>query len=317
MKNSSYPIQVSVLVMLVFTLATGCSTQSFLKAPTQQTFTRTPSEPLPSITPTKPPEFDGSRAYQDVIHQVEFGPRYPGSEGHEQIVAWIQEQLSTAGWDTSVQETTALGHPIRNIIARKGEGDPWIILGAHYDTRLYADQDPDLQARELPVPGANDGGSGVSVLLELARVLPSDLDKKIWLVFFDAEDNGNIPGWDWILGSQAFVENLEGQPDQVVVVDMVGDADLNLYLERNSDPSLAMQIWEIAAALGYADQFIQEPKYRMIDDHTPFLQAGITAVDIIDFDYPYWHTTEDTTDKLSSQSLDAVGETLLAWLSMR
>lgn len=304
-------------MVLLFTIVTSCSTQGILTTPAKQTLTSSPGEPLPTITPIKPPEFDGSRAYQDVAYQVQLGPRYPGSEGHEQMVAWIQEQTNSSGWDTSIQETTALGHPIRNIIARRGEQDPWVILGAHYDTRLFADQDPDLQAQELPVPGANDGGSGVSVLLELARVLPPDLDKEVWLVFFDAEDTGNIPGWDWILGSKAFVENLERKPDQVVVVDMVGDADLNLYLEQNSDPALAMQIWEKAAALGYADQFIQKPKYRMIDDHTPFLQAGITAVDIIDFDYPYWHTTEDTLDKLSAESLDAVGDTLLAWLLMR
>jgi Zn-dependent M28 family amino/carboxypeptidase len=137
------------------------------------------------------------------------------------------------------------------------------------------------------------------------------------LVFFDAEDNGRIEGWDWILGSRAFVDQLAGQPDAVVIVDMIGDADLNIKMETSSTLSLVVEIWEQANALGYSDHFIPRPGYRILDDHTPFLQAGIPAVDIIDFDYPYWHTTEDTIDKISAQSLQVVGETLLAWLETR
>lgn len=315
MNNISKTSNISVLLVFFTSLISGCSLQSPLSSPNIPDTTDTPTVPTPTGTPAGPPEFDGARALEDIEYQVDLGPRYPGSEGHEQVVRWIQLEVRGAGWDTSVQEATALGHPIRNVIARRGEGgEPWVILGAHYDTRRYADQDPVLAEQDTPVPGANDGASGVAVLLELARVIPKDLDQQIWLVFFDAEDNGNIPGWDWILGSKAFVEALDGKPDQVVIVDMVADADLNLYFERNSDPELTREIWEIAADLGYADQFIQEPKYRMIDDHTPFLQAGITAIDIIDFDYPYWHTTEDSLDKVSADSLDAVGDTLLAWL---
>ena len=134
-------------------------------------------------------------------------------------------------------------------------------------------------------------------------------------MFFDAEDNGDVPSWDWILGSQAFVEQLEGEPDAVVILDMIGDTDLNIYLEQNSSSTLSAEIWAQAAALGHADHFIPVPKYRILDDHIPFLNAGIRAVDIIDFDYPYWHTTEDTADKVSAESLQVVGETILAWLS--
>jgi Zn-dependent M28 family amino/carboxypeptidase len=164
------------------------------------------------------------------------------------------------------------------------------------------------------MPGANDGASGVAVLLELSRVLSSRLDKKIWLVFFDAEDNGNIQGQDWILGSREFVDKLEGKPDAVVIIDMIGDADLNIYWEKNSDPNLSVEIWDAANEIGYSDVFIRQYKYTIIDDHIPFVRAGIAAVDIIDFDYPYWHTTEDTPDKVSPQSLEAVGTTLLHWL---
>ena len=259
-------------------------------------------------------------ALEHIAYQLSLGPRIPGSLGHDQLVEWLQAELEGQGWAAHVQETTLLEHPIRNVIAKRGEaglGDPWIIIGAHYDTRIYADHDNDPQKRNQPVPGANDGASGVAVLLELARTIPTDYPGEIWLVFFDAEDNGRIAGWDWILGSRAFVDELEGQPDAVVIVDMIGDADLNIKMEQNSDSRLTLELWEQAAALGYSDHFIFLPGYRMLDDHTPFLEAGIPAVDIIDFDYPYWHTTEDTLDKVSADSLQVIGDTLIAWLESK
>lgn len=266
-----------------------------------------------------PSQFDGDRALEDVRYQTSLGPRVPGSEAHSQVVDWITSELAAEGWQTSVQESIMMGHTIRNIVARRPASQdgnlPWIIVGAHYDSRLIADQDSEPAKRSQPVPGANDGASGVAVLMELGRVLPRDLQKNVWLVFFDAEDNGNIPGWDWILGSRAFVEELEGKPDAAVIVDMIGDADLNINIERNSNSALSLEIWKQAADLGYSAEFIPVPKYNMIDDHTPFLQAGIPAVDLIDFDYPFWHTTEDTADKVSARSLRIVGQTLATWLA--
>jgi len=153
----------------------------------------------------------------------------------------------------------------------------------------------------------------VAVLLELARVLPKDLGKRVWLVFLDAEDNGEIPGWDWILGSKAFAAGLKDDPDAVIIVDMIGDADLNILREGYSDEGLTDEIWAVAARLGFS-QFIDRRGYEILDDHLPFLQKGIRAVDIIDLDYPYWHTTADTPDKVSAESLRAVGETLRVWL---
>ena len=242
------------------------------------------------------------------------GPRIPGTPGHDQVVDWITNELKDSGWQVEVQDTSLENQPVQNIIAKRGEGStPWIIIGAHYDSRMIADQDPDRSKHTEPVPGANDGASGVAVLLELARVLPKDLDKQVWLVFFDSEDNGNIEGWDWILGSRAFVKSLQATPNSAIVIDMIGDADLNLYIERNSDPELSREIWGQAAELGFS-QFIPIPKHSMTDDHTPFLNKGIRAIDIIDFDYPYWHTTADTPDKVSAESLYAVGETLRVWL---
>jgi glutaminyl-peptide cyclotransferase len=256
--------------------------------------------------------FNGSRAYQDVLTQMSFGPRIPGSPAHDQIVAWMQDELKKAGWSVEIQSADLMGHPIQNILAHRTNAPPVILLGAHYDSRLVADQDTG-PGRNGPVPGANDGASGVAVLLELARTLPSNT-VPVELAFFDAEDDGNLPGWDWLLGSRAFVAALTQKPRAAVILDMIGDADLNIYIERNSNPQLVESIWAQAAALGYSKEFIPTAKYSMLDDHTPFLEAGIPAVDIIDFDYPYWHTSADIADKVSAKSLQVVGRTMWAWL---
>jgi len=288
----------------------------------------TPAE-APTVTPTglpvpaathlpglidPPNQFDGQRAYQDVIHQVALGPRTPGSVAHNQAILWIKSELEENGWEVEIQETTQNKQPVRNIIAKRGEGAPWHIVGAHFDSRMKADNDPDPANHDKAVPAANDGASGVAVLLELARVLPKETPGQIWLAFFDSEDQGRLPGWDWILGSRAMASALEGKPDAVIVVDMIGDADLNIYQETNSDPQITQELWDIAAELGYEKQFIPQAKHNMLDDHTPFLEKGIRAVDIIDFDYPYWHTIADTPDKVSAESLEAVGSTVLHWL---
>ncbi len=264
----------------------------------------------PKIAPAM---FDGQRAYTDVQTQVAFGSRVTGSEGSAEIQKWIREELVKAGWQVEVQESEALGHPIKNIVAKRSNKSPQIIIGAHYDTRMFADNDPDPAQHTHYVPGANDGASGVAVLLGLARSLPEETIP-VWLVFFDAEDNGNIEGWDWLLGSREFIKNNPIQPRAAIIVDMIGDADLNIYKERNSNPDLTDAIWGTARGLGYDSKFIPEYKYSMLDDHTPFLQAGIPAVDIIDFDYPYWHTIQDTSDKVSAESLQVVGETLRTWV---
>ena len=232
---------------------------------------------------------------------------------------WIIQKNKDSGWNVEVQTANIKGQDIYNIVAAR-EMDPnlpWVIIGAHYDSRIFADRDPLFSNRTQPVPGANDGASGVSVLLELARVLPTNLGANVWLVFFDAEDNGSLPGGEWIIGSRVFVESLEGEPDAVVIVDMIGDSDLNIFIEKYSDQNMSQEIWGIAADLGYDNQFIAAPKHRIIDDHLPFVQAGIQAVDIIDFDYPYWHTVADSVDKVSAVSLNIVGEVLLAWVMER
>lgn len=301
MKNRSIAVYL-IIIGLLLAATLGWYAFAFLTQP----FDAAQDEPVSAL-------FNGERAYADVLTQVGFGARTPGSEGHVKVRAWMREELESAGWQVEVQESEALGHPIFNIVAKRGDESPQIILGAHYDTRLFADNDPDPANRSRPVPGANDGASGVAVLLELARVLPEDA-VPVWLVFFDAEDNGRIEGWDWILGSREFVKRNPVQPRAAVIVDMIGDADLNIYKERNSDRALTDEIWTVAQSLENNTVFLPDYKHSMIDDHVPFVEAGIPAVDIIDFDYPYWHTVEDTPDKVSPASLQAVGETLQAWI---
>lgn len=304
------------LVLLLAACAPEATTQPAPPptATSAPTVTTAPSAtPQPSPVPRRP-AFDGERAYQDVEYQVALGPRTPESEAHAQAVDWMQRELEASGWEVEIQETTMLDHVVRNVIAKRGEGQPWIILGAHYDSRMKADRDPDPEKQVEAVPAANDGASGVAVLLELARGLPKEFNGQIWLAFFDTEDQGQLEGWDWILGSRAVANSLTSKPDAVVIVDMIGDADLNIYKEKNSDPQYTDEIWQVAAELGYAEQFINEYKFSMLDDHTPFLEKGIRAVDIIDFDYPAWHTTGDTPDKVSAESLQAVGDTVLHWV---
>jgi len=260
------------------------------------------------------PDFNQDRAYLDIKRQLSFGSRAVETPGHGQEVRWIINKLKESGWEVELQVGEMMGHPIQNVIAYRQQGVDHILLGAHYDTRLYADQDPDPELHKEPVPGANDGASGVAVLLELARVLPKEMDIPVRLVFFDAEDNGDIPGWDWILGSRMYVEKMENHPRFVLILDMIGDADLNLYYEKTSQREIQEEIWTIGKELGYEEFFIPSPKYAVIDDHTPFLNQGIPAVNIIDFDYQYWHTTSDTLDKVSPDSLEVVGETVLQWL---
>ena len=276
---------------------------------------RASETPEPTPTPTSS-AFDGQRAYADVHTQVALGPRIPGTEGHARVQEWIRAELAEAGWQLEIQTSESLGHPIQNLIAKRSDDPPQIILGAHYDTRIFADSDPDPANTSLPVPGANDGASGVAVLLELARSLPEDT-VPTWLVFFDAEDNGRIEGWDWILGSREFVRNNPVRPAAVIIVDMIGDADLNIYKEPNSDPDLTDSIWAVAQKLGYEDKFIPEYTGSITDDHIPFVEAGIPAIDIIDFSYPYWHTVQDTPDKVSAESLQVVGETLHTWITQQ
>lgn len=264
---------------------------------------------------------------------MDFGFRPTGSQAIRATGDYILQELEKSGWETETQEFEFRGIPIRNVIAKYGAGQgPLLILGAHYDTRPRASADQ--QNPDAPVAGANDGASGVAVLLELARTLDkSKLKNEIWLAFFDAEDNGDLTAcdlrivemqletpscdkrpWTWSVGATRVAENLTTTPEAVIVVDMIGDADQNIYYEQNSDKALQEELWQIADQLGYRQWFIPEFRWSITDDHTPFLQRKIRAIDIIDFDYPPWHTDGDTADKVSGDSLERVGRVLETYL---
>lgn len=274
---------------------------------------------LPTPTPTPVPQFEADRALALAQAQCDFGPRPSGSPTNRQTGDWIGEVLEAEGWTVETHEFLWNGTPVRNLIAKAGPDDADagpIMVGAHYDTRLVADQDPDPNRRQEPVIGGNDGASGVAVLLELARVLDKEkLPSEVWLTFFDAEDNGDLPGWElWGIGSTRLAEDLaaaEDLPAAMILLDMIGDEQQLIPFEGNSDPALSQAIFDLAAEMGFGESFPQIAGPAMIDDHIAFIQKGVPSVDLIDFDYPYWHTTADTCDKLNAASLERVGKLLV------
>ena len=258
--------------------------------------------------------FNADAAYEHIKKQLSFGPRYPGSAGHQEQIDWINNQLLNLNWKVELQQFEYMNTRLTNIIAKKGDSNHPIIIGTHFDTRRYADGDPLLENKGKPVLGANDGASGVAVLLELARILKEEEGKSYWLTYFDGEDQGNIAGWDWIKGSSFFANSLDIVPKAVIIIDMIGDADLAIHQEGFSNQLIQDQIWQMALSLGFGDVFIPKIKYSIIDDHKPFVDLGIPSVLLIDLDYPYWHTVDDTLDKVSTLSLERVGLVLSKWL---
>jgi Zn-dependent M28 family amino/carboxypeptidase len=287
---------------------------------------------------THPDQFSGDLALEHIANQVALGPRPTGSAEIHQAGDIILDYLDSLGWGISEDwHTVDFGPflvPVRNLVASYGTGST-IVIGAHYDSRIYASRDPDTARIQQRVIGANDAGSGVGVLLELARVISQHYqpNNEIRLVFFDAEDNGGIEPWvqwsqmsgigtnGWLIGSSFYANGLDLQAEEIeymILVDMVGDMDQRLPMEGYSvqvAPDLTNAIWATAAELGYGENFVQEAGGSITDDHVPFLQRGILAVDIIDLDYPHWHTTEDTLDKISPESLERVGRVLQAYLA--
>jgi Zn-dependent M28 family amino/carboxypeptidase len=279
---------------------------------------------LAGCTDRTAPAFDEARAFEDLKAQVALGPRVPGTPGHERGKEWIAAALTKAGAAPVLQEfpDTVYGkaYTFTNVRARFGPASgAWIVLGAHWDTRGFADRDPDTSKRTQPIPGANDGASGVAVLLELARVFKQEPPPVgVELVFFDAEDMG--VGGDiqsFCRGSRFYVKALEHpRPALAIVLDMVGDKDLGLYYEANSRQAaknLVERLWA-GAKKANAPAFIPEERHNVYDDHAPFLEAGIPGIDIIDFDYAAWHTTADDVPMVSAQSLGQVGRTVLQYV---
>jgi Zn-dependent M28 family amino/carboxypeptidase len=257
--------------------------------------------------------FDGERAYSDVEAQVEIGPRPSGSRGSRREVALIERELERAGLREVVVQ-----RPLRNVLATIPGAEPGtVVVGAHHDTK---DAIPGFV-------GANDGASGVAVVLELARALPATLEgPSVQLVLFDAEEaRGSRPfEVDGTRGSRQYVEYADHgeqgaalleQIRAMVLFDMVGDCSLQVPLEANSDPALYQRFAAAAEELNGNPAPFEGTTAPIADDHAPFAEAGIPAVDLIDFTYgegpspgALWHTAGDTLDQVCAGSLEAVGE---------
>ena len=275
-----------------------------------------------------PPAFDENSAFGFLEEQCEIGPRYPGSSGHKLLRRYIVDRLREFGANISLQPlegvlTTGDTLHLVNIIGNYNmNASRRIMLGAHYDTRPFADRDPDSTMRNNPIIGANDGASGVAVLLEIARLLgKTEPPVGIDLVFFDGEDYGRegVPQ-DFILGSSYFARHLKGyRPSAVIVVDMVGERGVEIKVEGFSDAASAAlvdEVYSTAERLG-AESFTSDMGPALVDDHLPFIQAGIPSIVLIDFEYPHWHTLEDTPDKCTPESLGQVGRVLVEYIWSR
>jgi len=266
------------------------------------------------LNPIPKSPFQAETAFRALAKLQENGPRTPKSISHVLSRKFISNFLTTNGWQVQIQSGNMLNHSVHNIIATRSSGHISTILASHYDSRLFANKDPYQNLRSLPVPGANDGGSSTAVLLELSRILAPSISSEIALVFFDTEDQGNISGWDWILGSRLFVHQLQQYPSKMILLDMVGGFDQKIIPPVNSDIDIYNEVQAVAADIGYSDNFLGPAKHGILDDHVPFLEIGIPSVDLIDIVDPRWHTTSDDLENVSLQSLQRIGDTLFLWI---
>ncbi len=266
-------------------------------------------------------QYSGTRAYEHVAKLVGYGPRPAGSEALGRAATYIITQLQDYGLTAEEQVFTASTpygpRQFRNVIARtrvqQGSQNRTIIIASHYDTKLFTN---------MTFVGANDGGSSTGTLLEIARVAADQ--PNVWFVFFDGEEAmvqyGNDDG---LWGSKFFVEDLKGkdgvkQIKAMILLDMVGDKNLNVIVAG----TLTQQVFDAARAAGFRDYFTYGAN-AILDDHVPFMRAGIPAVDLIDFEFgsgpglnDYWHTEKDTLDKLSPHSMEIVGQTTLRLIEL-
>ena len=272
------------------------------------------------ISRAKAPQFNGVKAFDYLTAQCEFGPRTPGSAAHEKCLDYLVGALKLSADQVLTQRFMfSFGSPKQsaaaaNVIARfQPAKENRLLLCAHWDSRPWADNDPDPKNHEKPVLGANDGASGVAVLLHIAELLKRQpTEPGIDIVLFDAEDAGDhYQDRTWAQGAEAFARDYARSfnPRYAILLDMVGDADLKIYQDQYSvmySRPVVDKIWNKAAELGIYE-FITHVGYAVYDDHVPLLRAGIQSVDIIDFNYSYWHTVNDTPENCSAASLEKVG----------
>ena len=311
-------------------IAVGSSMNPFV-FPSTSVFDSSPAlETISSLQPHQEMKVRGERAYTYLKRICELGPRPSGSAALEQHRILVEKHFTDLGAHV-IRQPFQARHPISrkkvafaNIIASwNSERQPRILVAAHYDTRPYPDRDPNPEKRKAPFIGANDGASGVAVLMELAHFLnqingPYGID----LILFDGEELVYDEQGTYFLGSRHFAREYRRnrQANRYmagILVDMVGDRDLQIYQEENSlafAPQLVASIWSIAAQLNIPE-FIPRSKYEIRDDHLPLNTiANIPVCDLIDFDYPAWHTTRDTPEQCSPSSLEKVTRVVLKWL---
>ena len=269
--------------------------------------------------------FDGTRAMEHLEYQCNFGPRFPGSEGHDNFADSLKVFLDNLV-EMNLVYKDSITSPISNEFVEitnfhvrfNPRASDRILFLAHWDTREFSDKD-DLDLRSEPVIGANDGASGTAILMTLAEMMSKNppINIGVDLLFLDGEDMGTYGDPDsWALGAKMFSKDIkEPLPKYAICLDMVGDREQEFFIEGFSyryAPEIVKKVWSLANNLGYT-QFKYSLGQQIVDDHyVLFKNTGIPSIDIIDFNYPnasenYWHTTRDTPDKCSAESLEAVG----------
>lgn len=281
------------------------------------------------IRPFSTPSFDGGRAFQHLVAQYRFGPRVPGTEAHrgcrEYILRELEKSLPEVRRHSFRYQSALLGwvegtNIWASVPAASKDFKERVMLCAHWDSRPVADRETEPSRRSLGVPGANDGASGVAVLLEVARILgKTPPPVRVEIVFFDMEDLGGLPLLGalqdpFCVGSSRFVkEHPEFRVDFGILLDMVGKKNLRIPKEAISlerAPHVVDRVWKVARRLN-AKAFVEDTGPAVMDDHVPFLERGIPVINLIDMEYPAWHTLQDTPDRCSEESLRQVGEVVL------
>ncbi len=283
-------------------------------------------------------KFDSDSAYSYLATQVNFGPRIPGSEANEACSQYIVSELRRHGADSIREQRAEVKAyngdrlPINNVMgAFNPAAKSRILLVAHYDTRPWADGNPAQARYEEPVPGANDGASGVAVMLEIARQLSAKAPQVgVDMLFVDAEDYGQLSGFSnhdetWALGTQYWTAHMpyaqDSLPRYAILLDMVGGIDAKFhreYFSNNNARDIVDKVWSIANRSGYGHKFINLDGGAVVDDHVFISKVGIPAIDIIESKNevtksfaPTWHTVEDNLDNIDRSSLKAAGQTVL------
>ena len=273
------------------------------------------------------PHFSGDSAFSRLQTLVSRGERYYDAPDRQSQIEYLSAELSHQGWNVQIQsfpaleQTSNIQYQLSNIIAI--DPKPYskrIILGSHWDTRLWAEEDPNPFLRKKAIPGANDGSSGVALLLEIAHTLAQNelSNTAVDIIFFDGEEFGRPQKGDYCKGSEYFVQHIEEiypyQPSGVIIFDMIADRDLILENEGHSI-SASSALWNSVQKQLFENHVVFSSQKRNIrDDQHPFIKMGIPAILLIDLSYPYWHTHSDTLDKCSPKSLGQIGQSIISWL---